>query len=101
MILYKLTFGEIRKCNRDEAEDLVHSYISVLYHNGQASGEYFLVVQKGKLCAYINVQGVKANLSKFHCKYGTERLKHIVEFFDINPEWELVDDDAPKIDITQ
>ncbi len=100
MILYKLIFGDVKKHNSDKSEDLIHNYISALYHNGQANGEYFIVVQKGKLCAYINMQGIQANLSIFHCKYGIERLKNIKEHFGMNPTWNLIDDDAPKKDIT-
>ncbi|RZF49620.1 nucleic acid-binding protein [Acinetobacter halotolerans] len=100
MIAYKVIFGTITKTNREDAEWLVEDYISVLLHNGQICGEYFLVVQKEKLCAYLNVQGRNAYAMKYHCKYGIERLHKIIEFFGRKPQWTLIDDDIPKQNIT-
>lgn len=100
MIAYKVIFRTITKTNREDAEWLVEDYISVLLHNGQVCGEYFLVVQKEKLCAYLNIQGRNAYAMKYHCKYGIERLQKIIEFFGSKPQWKLIDDDIPKQNIT-
>jgi len=100
MILYKVVFGHVEKKNRQDAEDVVESYIGVLLHNGQACGEYFTVVREGSLIAYVMVQGRHAQSLKYHCKYGMERLKKVTDFFGKRPEWNLEDDDAPKADTT-
>lgn len=98
MIAYKVIFGLIDKKNREQAEDLIENYISVLFHNGQACGEYFLVVQDGKFCIYLNVQGIQANLIKYHCKYGVMWLERMITFFGYAPQWELIDDEVPQKD---
>lgn len=92
MIAYKVIFGSIQQKNQQEAQDLVEDYVSALFHNGQACGEYFLVTHKGKLCVYLNVQGIQANMNEYHCKYGIARLEHLITFFGCEPQWELIDD---------
>ena len=87
MILYKLIFAPIREGQRDEAEDVAESYISVLLHNGQACREYFLVVQDGDLCAYLNVPGIHAQSPKYHCKYGIDYLRKVTAHFGAAPRW--------------
>jgi hypothetical protein len=37
-----------------------------------------------------------ANLKEYHCKYGIERLKRVIEFFSCEPSWECIDDDVPE-----
>ncbi|ENW03303.1 DUF2310 family Zn-ribbon-containing protein [Acinetobacter beijerinckii] len=96
MIAYKVIFGPITKTNREDAEWIVEDYISILFHNGQVCGENFLVVQNGLLCTYINLQGINANLKEYHCKYGIERLKRVIELFGCEPLWECIDDDVPE-----
>ncbi len=99
MILYKLTFDDIDKDKRKEADELIENYISALYHNGQACGEYFTVLQNGRICAYLILQGIRANTKKYHCEYGKKWLAKISEILDITPTWELIDDEAPKRDV--
>jgi predicted nucleic acid-binding Zn ribbon protein len=96
MILHELTFGNIDKKNREDGEDVAQSYIATLLHNGQACGEYFIVVREGNLIAYVNLQGIRAQSLKYHSKYGMECLEKVTDFFGRPPEWKLADDDAPK-----
>ena len=98
MILYKLVFGAIRNVKREEATDFIESYISALMHNGQACGEYVTVLQENKLCAYVTMQGVKANTMKAHSKWGKKWLIEIEKTFGCSPSWELIDDELPKRD---
>lgn len=96
MILYKLIFGSIENKKRNEATDFIEYYISALLHNGQACGEYVTVLQKNKLCAYVTMQGVKANTKNNHSKWGEKWLVKIEEIFGCRPSWELIDDEFPK-----
>jgi predicted nucleic acid-binding Zn ribbon protein len=100
MILHKATFGPVPKTKRSEAEDAVEGYISTLFNNGQTCGEYFLVVQDGKLCAYVHLQGIRALSRKYCSKYTFHHLDRVVAHFGGTPEWELIDDEAPKRDTT-
>ncbi|WP_043972498.1 MULTISPECIES: DUF2310 family Zn-ribbon-containing protein [Acinetobacter] len=96
MIAYKVIFGPITKTNREQAEWLVEDYLSVLLHNGQVCGEYYLIVHNGLLCTYINLQGLDANLKQYHDSYGIERLERIIGLFGCEPLWERIDDDVPE-----
>ena len=100
MILYKVIFGRIPTGKREKAEEAVESYISVLLHNGQACGEYFHVVQRRKLCAYVNLAGVAALSTRYHSAYHSDRLNKLKAIFNHVPQWILVDDEAPKHDRT-
>lgn len=100
MVLYKLTFGPVLEADRESAVEVAENYISVLYHNGQACGEYVHLIQKGRLCAYLNVPGIYAKSRKFHCQYGLASLAKVVSYFGSTPQWELLEDDAPKRDVT-
>jgi predicted nucleic acid-binding Zn ribbon protein len=100
MILHKVIFGPIPLRKRQEAEDAVNSYISVLLHNGQVVGEYFQVMQNGELCAYVNLGGVKALSTKHQSDYASDRLNKVVAVFNQQPKWTLADDDAPQRDTT-
>ena len=99
MILHKLIFGKIEDSKREEAEDCVESYISALYHNGQACGEYFTVLQNGKICAYLNLPGKEALLDKYHCEYGREWLKKVEDIFGYLPTCNVIDDEVPDIGV--
>jgi hypothetical protein len=100
MILYRLIFGSFPKAEREAATDVVEHYISVLLNNGQAVGEYVHLLQDGKLCAYLSVPGIYARSWKFHCRYGRARLEEVINYFGSPPQWELLDDEAPKRDRT-
>ncbi len=95
MILHKLIFGLVSKVDRDIAEEYVEYYISALFHNGQACGEYFTVIENGELCAYINLQNIEASLEKYHCEYGNKWLKKIIQLFPSAPVWKIIDDELP------
>jgi len=96
MILYKVIFGNVGKHKREEAENLVQYYISALLHNGQACGEYFTVLQKGNICAYVNLQGKDANSPQYHCIYGNKWLEKIEDIFGNKPIWKVIDDEIPQ-----
>ena len=100
MILHKVIFGPVPTGRRSEAEDAVESYISVLLHNGQACGEYFHVMQGGKLCAYVQLAGIRALAPVYRSTYEADRLKKVRAVFGRSPRWLLADDEAPKSDIT-
>jgi predicted nucleic acid-binding Zn ribbon protein len=100
MILYKLTFGAVTKATRDDAVSVAEDYVSVLCHNGQACGEYFLVYNNGKLCIYLHVAGIHAHSRKYHSKHGVDRLSKVIAHFGAAPQWELAEDDVPKRDTT-
>lgn len=91
-----MTFGKVADSNREEAQECVENYISVLFHNGQACGEYFTVFQKNILHAYINLQGMNALEEQYHCEYGKNWLNKVRDIFGCNPTWEVIDDDASQ-----
>jgi predicted nucleic acid-binding Zn ribbon protein len=100
MILNKVTFGPVPPRKRQEAEDAVESYISVLLHNGQAVGEYFHGMQNGELCAHVNLAGMGALSGKYQSAYAADRLATIMEVFGQLPRWTVLDDEVPKRDTT-
>lgn len=100
MIAHKITFGAVPQGKRSEAEDAVESYISVLLHNGQAVGEYFLVLQERLLCAYVQLAGVNALKPKYESRYSAKSMAAIIRLFGQNPKWTVIDDEAPKRDTT-
>jgi len=100
MILNKVIFGSVPSGKRQEAEDVAHGYISVLLHNGQAVGDYLLVMQSGELCAYVNLSGINAFSTKYQSTYATDHLKKIIAVFNQKPRWTIVDDEVPKRDTT-
>lgn len=100
MILYKVVFGLVPRGKREEAEDAIESYLSILTHNGQAIDEPFLVVQQGLFCAYINLAGINALAAKYESEYEERWRKNVTDLFDQAPVWTLVDDEVPKRDIT-
>lgn len=100
MIAHRITFGVVPQRKRREAEDAVESYISVLLHNGQAVGEYFLVVQEGQLCAYVQLAGINALSPKYESIYTVKRMADLVGIFGQRPKWTAIDDEAPKRDTT-
>ncbi|MCG7531633.1 Zn-ribbon-containing protein [Psychrobium sp. MM17-31] len=99
MILHKLIFGRISDVDREQAEEYIKSYISVLFHNGQACGEYFSVLEQGELCAYINLPELAASESKHHCQYGKKWLAKIEAIFQQSPIWNVIDDELPAVDV--
>ena len=100
MILHRVIFGSAPKGKRQEAEDAVDSYISVLLHNGQACGEYFHVMQGGKLCAYVHLAGIHALSPKYHSSYQADRLSKVMAIFNCKPRWTPIDDEVPRQDTT-
>jgi len=100
MILNKVIFGPVPRGKRQEAEDAVESYISVLLHNGQASGEFFHTIQDGELSAYVLLAGSHALSRKYDSSYTPNRLGKIMGVFNQKPRWTVVDDEAPKRDTT-
>ena len=100
MIAHKVIFGAVPRGRRSEAEDVVESYISVLLHNGQALGEYFLVLQEGLLCAYVQLAGVDALKTKYESTYSAKWTAEAIRLFGQNPKWTVIDDEAPKRDTT-
>lgn len=100
MILHKVIFGAVPPRKREEAVDALESYLSVMFHNGQAVGEYFHVMQDGKLCAYVHLAGVNALSVKYQSSYHSDRMAKLVAVFGQAPHWTVIDDDAPKRDTT-
>lgn len=100
MIAHKVIFGVIPPRRRSDAECAVESYISVLLHNGQAVGSYFLVVQDGVLCAYVQLAGLNALKLQYESAHTAKRIAAIVEVFGHPPKWTIIDDEAPKRDVT-
>jgi len=100
MILNKVIFGPVPPRKRQEAEDAVENYISVLLHNGQAVGEYFHVLQNGELCAYVNLAGVNALSPRYQSTYTADRLNKIRVLFNQEPKWTTADDEVPARDTT-
>jgi predicted nucleic acid-binding Zn ribbon protein len=96
MILYEVTFGPVDRKNRQEAEDVVQSYIAGLLHNGQAYGQYFLISRNGFLTGYINLADVQAKSLSYHSEWGRKDFKKVKAFFEKAPQWKLLDDAAPK-----
>lgn len=100
MILYKVIFGAVPPRNHEDAVDAMESYLSVMFHNGQAVGEYFHVVQDGRLCAYVHLAGVNALSARFQSSYHADRMAKLMTVFGQAPQWTVIDDDAPKRDTT-
>lgn len=78
MILYKLTFGRLPNTDTEDAEEAAMHYVSVLCHNGQACGDYFIVLQDGNLCAYIHAAGIHAHSLKYHGEHGARWLNKLI-----------------------
>jgi predicted nucleic acid-binding Zn ribbon protein len=100
MILHEVAFGLVDKKNRADAENLVESYLAALLHNGQASGQYYIITKNRTLTAYVNLAGMQATSPKYHSEWGKSDLKKVTEFFGNSPQWMLLGDEAPKRETT-
>lgn len=100
MILYKLIFGAVPAGKRADAEDAAENYINVLRRNGQACGDYFHVMQRGKLCAYVHLAGIRALSHRYRTPWETKELKKVRAIFQRSPSWVLSDDEVPMRDTT-
>jgi predicted nucleic acid-binding Zn ribbon protein len=80
MILYEVAFGRVDRKNRGEAEDIVESYIAAMLHNGQASGQYYVITRNGILTK--------------------NDFKKVTVFFGKAPKWKLLDDGVSRQETT-
>lgn len=97
MIFYQISFGPYCKGKYyDEAENLIHEYLSSLLHNGQIAGHYTIVPWNGEVVAYVNAQGCDANLLKYHSQWGKDDFHKINEFFGQVPVWKCNEDFLSK-----
>jgi len=96
MLLFKVRFDPKGKQDKTDLEESARWYISSLFHNGQACGEYFCFWNRGVLNAYVCLTGVNAHALRYHSKYGKKHLREIVETFGRAPEWIPLDGDTPK-----
>jgi predicted nucleic acid-binding Zn ribbon protein len=99
MILTKIAFGKYNG-PRAEAEFLAEWYLGSLLQDGQLCHEYLLAWSKGTLIAYVKMAGPNAFHLRFHSDEGKSCLKRLTTALGQSPVWEIVDDNAPKKEIT-
>ena len=102
MVFYKISFGQYYKDKYKEAKALIENYLSSLIHTGQIDKDCFsnIVVWQGKIVAYVNALGIKADRQRFHSEWGKKSLKQIHEFFGQMPLWTYNEDYLPKRNVT-
>lgn len=100
MFLYRLTFGRIPRYREEEADKVADEYLRALFWGGQTGDDYFLVVEKGKLTAYVDVPGRQAIQQKYLTEHGRMALREAKSLFGKPPAWECRDDEVPKKETT-
>ncbi len=96
MILHNVVFGSADNQPREDQERVIQDYLAALLHAGQACGEYFFTWTDSLLNAHILLAGHNAHARRYHSKWGKKKLGEVVRVFGRQPEWTVIDDDAPK-----
>ena len=94
MILAKVEFGRSGSKEEVDLEDLIESYLSLLFHNGQLCGEYFVTWTNRVLNAHVLLAGPTAYHLRYHSDYSKQALVKVRKAFGKDPAWTLLDDDA-------
>ena len=87
MYYIKITFKKIIDTPlTDDEEELLWSYASVLYKNGQVCGEYELVSNDNEFMVFATIPEKDSLDDKYNNCYATDYLGKVKERFNINHE---------------
>jgi predicted nucleic acid-binding Zn ribbon protein len=67
-----------------------------LLRNGQICGDYLIAWHSGVLNAYTHVPQPDAWKDEYHSEYASAQLLKVVDKFQQNPHFEIIDDDVPN-----
>jgi len=96
MILARVCFGSGRGLDKKELTELADSYLHSMCRRGQILGSYYYAWHDGSLNGYTHLAAPDALHTRSYSKWGRQYLEKVREAFGREPEWTIIDDEAPR-----